>query len=155
MSASPKEEDSQIKAEVGVLKQNKHFSENIDIFNHTFYSTPSHMYTYQRDRSMCPWPKGSWCFILVQFILFCFVVQLLSCVQLFAIPRTTAHQAPLSFTISLSLLKLMSTESMMSANYLILCRPLSLLPSMFPASESFLKNQLFTSGGSKPLERNV
>ena len=51
----------------------------------------------------------------------CFVViQLLSCVQLFAAPRTAAPQAPLSFTISLSLLKLMSIESVMLSNHLIL-----------------------------------
>ena len=93
--------------------------------------------------------------VLFWFVLFCFVVQLLSCVQLFAIPGTTACQASLSFTISLSLLKLMSTELMMLASYLILCSPLPLLPSIFPTSGSFPKSQLFTSGGSKPLEYNV
>ena len=57
----------------------------------------------------------------------CFVViQLLSCVQLFAAPRTAAPQAPLSFTISLSLLKLMSIESVMLSNHLILHHPLLL-----------------------------
>ena len=54
-----------------------------------------------------------------------FVVQSLSHVRLFVIPWTAAHQAPLSFTISWSLLKLMSTESVMPSNRLIPCHPLS------------------------------
>ena len=63
--------------------------------------------------------------------------QLLSCVQLFAIPRTTAHQSSLSFTISWSLLKLMSIKSVRSSNHLILCHPLLLLPSIFPSIRVF------------------
>ena len=59
-------------------------------------------------------------------------VQTLSPVQLFVIPRTAAHQAFLSVTISWSLLKLMYTESVMPSNRLILCHPLLLLPSIFP-----------------------
>ena len=58
-------------------------------------------------------------------------VQLLSCVQLFAIPWNAARQASLSLTISWSLLKLMSIESVMLSNCLILCRPLLLLPLVF------------------------
>ena len=54
-------------------------------------------------------------------------VQLLSCIQIFATPWTAAHQACLSVTNSQSLLKLMSTESVMPSNHLILCRPLLLL----------------------------
>ena len=57
-------------------------------------------------------------------------VQSLSCVQLFAIPWTTARQASLSITNSWSLLKLMSIELVMPSNPLILCRPLLLLPSI-------------------------
>ena len=64
------------------------------------------------------------------------VLQLLSCVQLFAIPWTAAPQASLSFTISQSLLKLMSIESMMPSNHLILCHPL-LLSSVFPSIRVF------------------
>ena len=60
-------------------------------------------------------------------------VQLLSCVQLFAIPWTAAHQASLSITKSLSLLKFMSIELVMPSNHLILCHPLLLLPSIFPS----------------------
>ena len=54
-----------------------------------------------------------------------------------AIPWTTAHQASLSFTISGSLLKLMSIESAMPSNHLILCHPLLLLPSIFPSIRVF------------------
>ena len=57
-------------------------------------------------------------------------VQSLSHVQLFAAPGTAAHQASLSITNSQSLLKLMSIESVMPSNHLILCCPL-LLPSIF------------------------
>ena len=59
------------------------------------------------------------------------VVQSLSRVWLFETPRTAAHQASLSFTISGSLLKLMSIESVMPSNYLIPCHPLLFLPSIF------------------------
>ena len=51
-----------------------------------------------------------------------------------ATPWTAAHQASLSFTISRNLLKLMSIQSVMPSNHLILCHPLLLLPSIFPAS---------------------
>ena len=58
--------------------------------------------------------------------------QLLSYVWLFATPWTAARQASLSITNSQSLLKLMSIESVMPSNHLILCHPLLLLPSIFP-----------------------
>ena len=61
------------------------------------------------------------------------VVQSLSHVRLLRPPWTAAHQTSLSFTISQSLLKLMSTESVMPSNHLILCCPLLLLPSIFPS----------------------
>ena len=61
------------------------------------------------------------------------VVQSPSHVQFFATPWTTAHQAPLSSTISRSLLKSMSIESVMLSNHLIFCRPLLLWPSVFPS----------------------
>ena len=64
-------------------------------------------------------------------------VQLLGCVWLFATPWTAACQAPLSFTNSQSLLKFMSTELVMLSNYLILCGPLLLLPSVFPSIRVF------------------
>ena len=59
-------------------------------------------------------------------------VQLLSCVQLLVTPWTTACQAPLSFTISWNLLRIMSIESVVPSNHLIICHPLLLLPSIFP-----------------------
>ena len=74
------------------------------------------------------------------------VVQSLSCVQLFETQWTAARQASLSFTISWSLLKLMSIESVMSSSHLILCCSLFLLPSIFLASGTFLMNWLFASG---------
>ena len=61
------------------------------------------------------------------------LVQSLSRVRLFATPWTAAHQVFLSFTVSQNLLKLMSIESVMPSNHLILCRPLLLLPSIFPS----------------------
>ena len=64
-------------------------------------------------------------------------VQSFSCVQLFAIPWTAAYQASLSITNSQSLLKLMSIESVIPSNYLILCHPLLLLPSIFPSIRVF------------------
>ena len=61
------------------------------------------------------------------------VVQSLSHVQLYMTPWTAAHQASLSFTISQSLLKLISIESVMLSNHLILCYPLLPLPSILPS----------------------
>ena len=62
-----------------------------------------------------------------------FVVQSLSCVQLFATPWSAACQTSLSFTISWSFLKLMGIESVMPSNHLVLCCPLLLLHSIFPS----------------------
>ena len=67
----------------------------------------------------------------------CVVVQPISCVRLFETPWTAARQASLSFAVSQSLLKLMSTESVMPSNHLILCHPLLLLPSIFPSTKVF------------------
>ena len=64
-------------------------------------------------------------------------VQLLSRVRFIATPWTAAHQASLSITNSQSLLKLMSFESVMPSNHLILCCPLLLLPSIFPSIRVF------------------
>ena len=64
-------------------------------------------------------------------------VQLLSRVRLFATPWTAALQASLSIANSRSSLKLRSIESVMPSNHLILCRPLLLLPSIFPSIRGF------------------
>ena len=74
-------------------------------------------------------------------------VQSLSRVQLFATPWTAARQASLSITNSRSLPKLMSIESVMPSNRLILCCPLLLLPSIFPNIRVFSKSQFLASGG--------
>ena len=74
-------------------------------------------------------------------------VQSLSYVQLFATPWTEAHQASMTITKPWSLFKLMSIESVMPSNHLILCCPLLFLPSVFPASGSFPVSQFFTLGG--------
>ena len=62
-------------------------------------------------------------------------------------PWTAAHQAALSIANSRCLLKLMSIESVMPSNHLILCRPLSSHLQSFPASRSFPGSRFFTSGG--------
>ena len=69
------------------------------------------------------------------------IIQSLSCVRLFATPWIVARQASLSFSIPQSLFKLMSIESVMLSNHLILCRP------HLPVSRSFPTSQLFASGG--------
>ena len=73
------------------------------------------------------WPLWAWII----------VVHLPSCVWLFAASWTTAHQASLSFTVSQSLLKLVSIKSVIPSNHLILCLPLLLLPSVFPSIRVF------------------
>jgi len=66
----------------------------------------------------------------------------------FATPWTEVHQASLSISNSWSLLKLMSIDSVMPCNHLILCHPLSLLPSIFPSIRYFFQmSQFFVSGG--------
>ena len=71
--------------------------------------------------------------ILGEVVLFsCSVVS-----SSFATPRTATHQASLSFTVSWSLLKLMSIESVMSSNHLVLWHPLLLLPSIVPSRRVF------------------
>ena len=84
------------------------------------------------------WNSSKWnCFFFSCF------VQLLSHVQIFATPWTAANQAFLLFTISWSLLKLMPIESVMPSNYVILCRSLLLLPSIFPSIRVFSNESVF------------
>ena len=70
-------------------------------------------------------------------------VQLLSHARLLATPWTAAHKVSLSFTISWSLLKLMSIESVMPSKHVVLCRPLLLLPSIFPGIRVFSNELAF------------
>ena len=81
------------------------------------------------------WAKGKSIFLLFSH---------LSCIQLFVIPWTAAHQASLSFTISWSLLKFMSIELVILFNS---AASFSSCPQSFPASGYFPISQLFTSGG--------
>ena len=76
---------------------------------------------------------------LVSLLLPIAVVQSLSCIWLFVAPLTAACQASLSFTFSQNLLRLMSIESVVPSNHLILCRPLLLLSSIFPSSRVFFQ----------------
>ena len=76
-------------------------------------------------------------------------VQSLSCVQLIVTPWTAAHHASLSITNSQSLLKLMSIESVIPSNHLILCCPLLLLPSIFPSLKVFLNESALRIRWSK------
>ena len=71
------------------------------------------------------------------------VAQWLSCIWLFVTPQTAARQASLSSTIFWSLLKLMSIESVMPSNHLILCHPLLLQASIFPIVSVFSNESVF------------
>ena len=96
-----------------------------------------------------PWteePGGPWSPDYSQFS----SVQLLSWVQRLVTPCTAACQASLSITSSRSLLKLMSVESVMPSNHLILCRPLLLLPSIFPSVRVFSNESVLQPTMSQP-----
>ena len=85
---------------------------------------------------------------LYDFIYMTFsLVQSLIRVWFFVTPWTAACQTSLSITSSWCLFRLTSIESVMQSNHLILCHPLLLLPSVFPASGSFPVSQFITSGG--------
>ena len=92
------------------------------------------------------WIRNSMKFLLHHIMLKSRAILYLLFSHSFATPWRAAHQASLFFTISRSLLKLMSIESVMPFNNLVLCHPL-LLPSIFPNSGSFLMSQLLPSGG--------
>ena len=86
--------------------------------------------TFERKTSL-------WVIIILAFFFLAVIcllaVQSLNHVQLFAIPWNAANQVSPSFLNSQSLLKLVSIDSVMPSNHLILCRPLLLLPSIFPS----------------------
>ena len=89
-------------------------------------------------RSCNPWTaREVLSFYFFQCQWFLAVVQPLSGVWFFTIPWTASRQASLSITNSRSLVRLMSIESMMPSNHLVLCRPLLLLPSIFPTIRIF------------------
>ena len=89
--------------------------------------------------------------LICKILLFVFVPQLLSHVRLFVTPWTAACQASLSFTISQSLLELMSIESVIPSNYLIVCHCLLLLPSVFPRIRVFSNDWFSASVGQSIL----
>ena len=97
----------------------------------------------ENDITLKIWEKSINSFIFLSVI----VVQALSHVQFFGTSWTAGHQASLSFTISPSLLKLMSIESVMLSNHLILCHPILLLPSIFPSIRVFCNQWALISGG--------
>ena len=82
-------------------------------------------------------PSITWVRCLSSVVTIVVVVQLPSCVLLFVTSWATACQAPVSSTVSWSLLKFMSIESVMLSNQLILCFPLFFLPSIFPSIRVF------------------
>ena len=100
----------------------------IHIHTYTLFGFPSQL-GHHRALSRDP--------CITEQVLLVAIVQCLSHVQLFATPWTTTLRASLSFTISQSLLKLMSIESVMPSNHLILCHPLLLPPSIFPSIKVF------------------
>ena len=81
--------------------------------------------------------------------LFLFCCSVVHCIHLFVTPWTAVRQSSLSFIISWSLLKLMSIESMMLSNHLILCHPLLLLPSVFPSIRVFSSESVLCIRWSK------
>ena len=95
------------------------------------------LYSWIKSSSSVSWRKVEKTQYFYQKARLSIVVQWLRPVQLFLTPWTAAHQASLSFTISWSLLKLISIESMMLSNNVILCCPILLLPSIFPSTTVF------------------
>ena len=101
------------------------------------------MWELDYKKILFPYKQCSMCSIevLISYLFYRLVqfssLHLLSRVQLFMTPWTAAHQASLSITNSRSLPKHMSIESVMPSNHLILCRPLLLLPSIFPSIRVF------------------
>ena len=101
----------------------------------SFCSWPSTIFfTCQPERFFKIWESPTWCCCYLSYLS---SVQLLSRVWLFVTPWTVARQASLSITNSWSLLKLMSIESVMPSNHLILYCPLLLRPSIFPSIRVF------------------
>ena len=103
----------------------------------------------RKDSDMTEQAKQANMFIYLNIVA---VVHLLSCVQFFVTPWTTAHQFSLSFTISQSLLKLMSIDSVMPSKHLILCHPLLLLPRIFLSIRVFFNESVLCIRLAKVLE---
>ena len=107
-----------------------------------FFGFPSHL-GHHRALSRVPGAYNSFS-LVIYYMLLLFSRSVVSNSET---PWIAARQAPLSFTNFRSLLKLMSIESVMPSNHLILCRPFSSCLQSFPASGSFPMSQFFASGG--------
>ena len=115
------------------------------------FLTPGQTSPLQRSLGLCPRAHLSNSFdsaLAVQFS----SVQALSRVRLFVTPWTAACQASLSITNSQSLLKFMSTESVMPSSHLTLCRPLLFPPSIFPSIRVFSSESVLPHQVAKVLE---
>ena len=138
------------------LLQERHLTTHIycpayNVFQEILFSNPHpDLFLRAKDRAvliLAPTKKrrikekkrDTWhiCVYITIAVVVAVVVQSLIQVQLFATSLTAARQAPLSSTISWSLLNFMSAESVILSNHLILCRPLLLLPSLFPSIRVF------------------
>ena len=119
------------------------FYKNFEEYKRKIHPWFSHVSVSTHDLYVCKLGKG----ICIHMYVYTYMyihksvqfssVQLLSLVQLFATPWTTACQTSLSITNSRSSPKPMSIESVMPSNHLILCHPLLLLPSIFPSISVF------------------
>ena len=109
----------------------------------TLVQDTSYIYNY----TLCPGPSSSIFLFLHMNVYHISSVQSLSPVWLFVTPWSATHQASLSIINSWSSPKPISIKLVMPSNHLMLCHPLLLLLSIFPASRSFQMSQLFASGG--------
>ena len=91
--------------------------------------------------------EGCWWSLVCWFDCCCCSCSVAELYHLFVTPWTAAHQSPLSSTISQSLIKFVSFESVMPSNHLILCCPLLFCHQSFPTSGSFPMSRLFAWGG--------
>ena len=133
-----------------ILKKKKSRSENCRkvaeksfqslILDHEAFCTAQLRVT---DSALCSSSSALHSSVVLSLCLWIVAVQSFTCVQLFVTPWIAAQQTSLSFTVSQSLLKLMSIELVMPSNHLILCHLLLLPSSIFSASGSFPKSQLF------------
>ena len=106
---------------------------------HIIFAAPS-----LEDDSWCLWPQSYLGLLPLRESSPVVIVQSLSHVRLFATPWAAAGQASLSISISQSILRLMSIESVMPSNCLILCHPLLLLPPIFPSIRGFSNVKIIT-----------
>ena len=93
--------------------------------------------------------EGCWWSLVCWFDCCCCSCSVAELYHLFVTPWTAAHQSPLSSTVSQSLIKFVSFESVMPSNHLILCCPLLFCRQSFPTSGSFPMSWLFAWGGQR------